>query len=89
MVHNTYKDRYAFRDGDWVLIDAAIGTERPVPAAWLKKHHTPTDDDLPVELYNLKTDPGQRHNLAAASADQAPRPKKLGICFHGIRSGCT
>jgi len=65
MVHNTYANRYAFRDGDWVLIDTKTGDERPVPAKWNEKHQQPADDDLPFELYNLREDPGQRHNLAA------------------------
>ena len=32
--------------------------------AWEKKHKYPADDDQPVELYNLKSDIGQRHNVA-------------------------
>lgn len=64
LVHNTYANRYAMRDGDWVLIDTATGDERPVPAAWMLKHRQPADDDQPVELHNLKEDPQQRHNLA-------------------------
>ena len=31
----------------------------------MKKHKVPADDDQAVELYNLKDDITQRHNLAA------------------------
>jgi arylsulfatase A len=65
MVHNTYANRYAVREGDWVLVDTKTGDERPVPAAWNKKHNQPPDDDAPSELYNLRQDPQQRRNLAA------------------------
>jgi arylsulfatase A len=65
IVHNTYKDRYAMRDGDWVLIATKTGDERPVPAKWNEKHKQPADDEQPFELYNLNEDPGQRRNLAA------------------------
>ncbi len=65
MVHNTYANRYAVRDGDWVLVATKTGDERPVPAAWNAKHRQPADDDQPFELYHLKQDPQQRHNLAA------------------------
>ncbi|MFC7338673.1 arylsulfatase [Haloferula chungangensis] len=64
MVHNTYKNAYALRQGDWVLIDAKSGAQKKTPKAWLEKHNTPAEDQ-PVGLYNLKEDLGQRHNLAA------------------------
>ena len=64
MVHNTYANRYAVRDGDWVLVATKTGDERPVPAAWNAKHRQPADDDQPFELYHLEQDPQQRHNLA-------------------------
>jgi arylsulfatase A len=68
MVHNTYKDSYALRQGDWLLIDAKTGYAREAPQPWKDKHHQPPDDDsLPVELYNLKEDPGQRRNLATGN----------------------
>ncbi len=66
MVHNTLKNAYAIRHRDWLLVDAKTGDARPVPAGWMKKHDTPPDDGLPVELYDLAKDPGQRKNLAAA-----------------------
>lgn len=65
MVHNTKKDHYAFRKGDWLLLDAKTGYLREPPAAWNRKHGMPEEDGLPVELFNLREDPGQKHNLAA------------------------
>jgi arylsulfatase A len=65
MVHNTKKNHYAFRDGDWLLINAKSGYLRKAPAAWNQKYEIPEDDDLPVELYNLREDIGQKNNLAA------------------------
>jgi arylsulfatase A len=71
MVHNTSRDKYAIRDGDWLLIDAPTGyTSRPPPDEWYFKHGYTTGDDLPVELYNLKADLGQRHNLAAGHPER-------------------
>jgi arylsulfatase A len=70
MVHNTLKNAYAIRHGDWLLVDAKTGNARPVPAAWMKKHDTPPDDGLPVELYDLAKDPGQRKNLADAHPEK-------------------
>jgi arylsulfatase A len=71
MVHNTNRDLYALRDGDWVLIDAPTGyTSRPAPEWWYPKHSYPAADDQPFALYNLKEDPGQRHNLAAQQPER-------------------
>lgn len=65
-VHNTFEDHYAIRRGDWVLIDAEMGytTMREQIPGWEAKRGY-ADDNLPVELYNLREDPEQRHNLAA------------------------
>jgi len=70
MVHNTYKNQYAIRDGDWLLVDAKSGTDRQPPAAWRKKHKVPAYDDQAVGLYNLREDPGQRNNLAKQHPDK-------------------
>ena len=77
MVHNTYAKQYAIRQGDWLLIDHKTGYQRPAPKAWVEKHQQPPDDDLPVELYNLKDDPGQRNNLAAKRPEKVKDLQKL------------
>lgn len=52
------------------MIDTESGTDRPAPSTWSEKHHQPADDDEPIELYNLKEDIQQRHNLAAEHPDR-------------------
>jgi arylsulfatase A len=64
MVHNTFKDQYAIRDGDWVLIDAKTGVARQPSAEWLKKHDVPAYNNQAVGLYNIREDIGQKYNLA-------------------------
>ena len=77
-VHNTNPKQYAIRDGDWLLVNAATGhASRQPPPAWSKKHNQPPDDDEPVELYNLKDDIGQRHNLAGKHPDKVARLSAL------------
>ena len=70
MVHNTNANAYAIREGDWVLVKAASGEARKAPPDWNARHEQPPDDDQPVELHNLREDPGQRRNLAAAHPDK-------------------
>jgi arylsulfatase A len=65
-IHNTNPDRYAIRHGDWLLIDCPNGYVSQRNPAWESRHGYPPDDDSPVELYHLKTDLAQKHNLAAA-----------------------
>jgi arylsulfatase A len=64
MVHNTFKDIYAIRHGDWVLINHKSGASRQPSEAWREKHKTPPYTNHPVGLYNIREDIGQRVNLA-------------------------
>lgn len=84
LVHNTFKDRYAIRDGDWVLIDHPTGTDRQAPKAWMEKHQVPPYSGLKVALYNLKDDLGQRHNLAEKHPEKVAEMQKL---LRSIRAG--
>jgi len=63
-VHNTFKNAYAMRQGDWVLVAAKTGYHSKKNKDWESKHHYPADSASEYELYNLKEDIGQRHNLA-------------------------
>jgi arylsulfatase A len=64
-IHNTFQGKYAIRHNDWVLINGKSGYARPATKNWEKKHGYSSDDKLPVELYHLKNDIGQRQNVAA------------------------
>lgn len=78
LVHNTSRDRYALRDGDWLLIDTPTGyTSRPAPDDWYERHGYPPGEEFPVELYNLKEDIGQRHNLAPAHPEKVRQMQAL------------
>jgi arylsulfatase A len=78
LVHNTKPDQYALRDGDWLLIHAKSGySSHRAPDGWKAKHRQPVDDDLPVELYHLKDDIGQRYNLATQHPQRAESMQSL------------
>ena len=64
-VHNTFKDAYAMRDGDWLLIQAKDGYHSAGYEKWEEERNYPADNSSPVELYNLRDDIDQSNNLAA------------------------
>lgn len=82
MVHNTFKDLYAIRDGDWVLIDAKSGAARQPSPEWCKKHGVPAYTDQAVGLYNIREDIGQKNNLAEK---QPEKVKELQALLKKIR----
>lgn len=63
-VHNTYDRAWALRHKQWNLISGKTGYHSKQDKLWEKKHNVPPDDDLPVELYDIRKDIGQRNNLA-------------------------
>ncbi|MEY3607825.1 MAG: Arylsulfatase, partial [Verrucomicrobiota bacterium] len=65
-VHNTNANGYAIRAGDWVLILARDGYVSTRDRAWESRHKYSADDTAEVELYNLRVDLAQRHNVATA-----------------------
>lgn len=77
MVHNTKKDHYAFRDGDWLLVNGQSGYLREAPKTWNQKHGIPESEEIPVELYNLREDVGQKHNLAAKHPERVEAMQAL------------
>ncbi|MDP0490763.1 MAG: arylsulfatase [Verrucomicrobiota bacterium JB023] len=77
LIHNTYKGRYAVREGDWLLINDKTGYGSRVRKAWEKKRDYPADDDQPVELYNLKTDLAQKENVAAEHQEKVAAMQEL------------
>ena len=81
-IHNTKKDNYAIRHHEWLLIESKTGYVSGRNDAWEKKHGYEKDDQSPVELYNFKTDPQQRKNLAAENPEKV---KELSALLKKIR----
>ena len=84
LVHNTFKDRYAIRHHEWLLVDHPTGTDRQPPKAWMEKHKVPPYTGLDTGLYHLKEDLGQRHNLAGERPDKVAELREL---LKSIRAG--
>lgn len=63
-VQNTFKDRYAIRIGDWVLVDSYSGEHTRMPK-WYgeENNYTTYEKTNPGLLYNLQEDPSQKNNL--------------------------
>lgn len=76
-VHNTSENRYAIRQGEWLLVDSKDGYVSKRNPAWEARHGYPADDDGPVELYHLKTDLAQKQNLAAANPEKVAELQTL------------
>lgn len=76
-VHNTYAKAWAIRHGDWLLVQAKHGYHSRKDKAWEKKHGYQNDDDLPVELYNLKQDISQKKNLASKHPEKVKQLQAL------------
>ncbi|MCZ6597043.1 MAG: arylsulfatase [Planctomycetota bacterium] len=81
-VHNTNKDVYAIRHGDWLLIAAKSGYGSRRNAGWEDRHGVPADDDGPVELYDLSEDIGQRRNLAQEHPQKVTELQALLVEIH-------
>lgn len=74
IVHNTYKDAYAVRRGDWVLIlnkgrQGYAGAHHKVPD-WFAKQRGYEKTTGPGELYHLGEDLGQLNNLYEAKPEK-------------------
>lgn len=82
IVHNTMSGRFAIRDGDWVLIAGKTGAHSKVPA-WFDKDRGYLEDGLPGELYNLKLDVAQQHNLYS---EQPEKVKELTALMDQIQA---
>lgn len=76
-IHNTRLNAYAIRHGDWLLIDTKDGYQSGRNREWEQRHQYSADDRQPVELYDLKNDIGQRHNLADQHPAKVAEMKKL------------
>ncbi len=76
LVHNTNPNGYALRHGDWVLIDAKSGAVSKVPA-WFDEANGYANNDAPGELYNLRDDLVQKHNLYVEKPEKVAELKAL------------
>lgn len=76
-VHNTFKDEYAIRDGDWVLVNATKKSKHAGNRKWEQKHGYPEGGREVAELYNLREDIGQRHNVAGEHPERVEAMVKL------------
>ena len=86
MVHNTYKDIWGIRKGDWLYINDSTGGHRKMPAYFqeLRGYSDFTTDGL---LFNMKDDPEQRMNLFEQYPERIPELEELleKIVKHQIR----
>jgi arylsulfatase A len=82
LIHNTNEKGYAVRDGEWLLVDAKSGYLSRRDPAWEKRRGYPAGPQGPVELYHLKTDLAQKHNVAA---EHPERVKELQALLKKIR----
>lgn len=76
-VHNTFKGKYAIRDGDWLLINHKDGYHSPRNNEWERRHEYDADDDSPTELYNFKIDIGQRNDMSGDKPEKVAELKML------------
>jgi arylsulfatase A len=77
-VHNTWKNKYAIRHGEWLLIDWETGHTRNSNKKdrWEARRGY-ENDDLPFELYNIEEDLEQRHNLASRYPEKVAEMQAL------------
>jgi arylsulfatase A len=62
-IHNTFANKYAIRDGDWVLVNTASGYAKRSSKGG--------------KLFNLKEDVGQKHNVIAKYPEKAEALRTL------------
>jgi arylsulfatase A len=64
IVHNTMANAYAVRHDHWLFIANKTGAHSTVPA-WYDEENGYSKNEHPGELYDLRTDLAQKHNLYA------------------------
>jgi len=74
--------KFGIRQGDWVLIDAPTGDgnggrNRPGEPDWFKQERGCTKNEFPGELYNLRDDLAEHHNLYGEKPEVVRRLKAL------------
>jgi len=77
-VHNTFADKYAVREGDWLLVNTKSGYKRPrIHKSWEKRHGYEPEGGQEAYLYNIKEDVGQKHNVIDKHPEKAEHLKVL------------
>lgn len=77
------KPNIVIRHGDWLLIEAKTGYRSAGNLNWETRRRYPRDNDLPVELYDLRHDLAQKLDLAAGLPE---RVAELSALLKQIRS---
>ena len=60
----TFANAYAVRHGHWLLVANQTGAHNRTPA-WFELENGYSNNEHPGELYDLRADLSQRHNLYA------------------------
>ena len=76
IVHNTFKNGYAVRHDQWLLIDAKTGGVSQVPP-WFDQANGYEKNQFPGELYDLSQDLGQKQNLYAEHPEKVAELQTL------------
>jgi len=69
-VHNTFKDAYAMRHENWILVEAQSGYVSRRDKNWESKHEYPVTESGEPKLFDYRSDPGQRKDLAKQHPDK-------------------
>lgn len=71
-IHNTFADKYAIREGNWLLVDTSSGYSRKkIHEPWEEKRGYYREGEQKAYLFNLKKDIGQKHNLLDTNPEKA------------------
>lgn len=76
LIHNTMKNRWAVRKGDWLYINDSTGQHSMMPESFSKLRGYVTDTTQGL-LFNLTKDPGQRKNQYALHPELVATMDKL------------
>ena len=83
LVYHSPQNKYAIRQGDWVLIEHSTGQVSREPK-WYKEFLNAKPHNAPITLYNIKQDPEEKVNLYSQYPEKA---KALLKQLNNIRSG--
>ncbi|MFO7955746.1 MAG: arylsulfatase [Candidatus Brocadiia bacterium] len=71
-IYHSMSGKFALRRGNWVFIDAPSGNDADEPE-WFMELRGYAEHDYPGELYNLRDDISERHNLYGDRPDMVER----------------